>query len=335
MKILKWIFIVIIALIAIFLIYSASQPSQLKLEETIVIDASKEKVFNTIIDFRDWGNWSAWDKMDPDMKQEYSETMGEVGSYNKWWSENPMVGNGGQEVVEVRTNEYLKSAMTFECWEATNYAEFILSEEEGGTKVLWTYEGAKTPFYMNFMNTMIEPMLRENYIQSLKDLKAYVEGMPADVENPFNLEVMDNAPTNIITITDSTDAEGISKKLGELYTELTIFLETTDGANQAGMPLAIYHEYSPEKVVLEAALAYSGTVESEGRVMAKSTPEGKVIKGIHLGSYESSEAMHYGIIDYAKGMNLEIIGSPWEVYANDPTEVDSSKIETHIFYPVK
>ena len=55
--------------------------------------------------------------------------------------------------------------------------------------------------------------------------------------------------------------------------------------------------------------------------------EGKVIKGIHLGSYESSEAMHYGIIDYAKGMNLEIIGSPWEVYANDPTEVDSSKIE--------
>jgi effector-binding domain-containing protein len=112
-------------------------------------------------------------------------------------------------------------------------------------------------------------------------------------------------------------------------------LETAADAEQAGMPLAIYHEYEAEKVILEAAIPYSGKLESAGRVNVKATPSGKVIKGVYLGDYEGSESMHYAIADYVEQSKMEIIGSPWEIYANDPEEVEVTEIETHIYYPVK
>lgn len=334
MKVLKWILIVILALVAVFLIYSATQPNQLKIEENVVIDAPKAKIYQAIIDFPTWGEWSEWDRLDPGMKQEYSETMGDVGSYNKWWSENPMVGIGSQEVIEVKQNEYMKVMMQFNERPEKNYAEFILTEEEGKTKVVWTMEGSKTPFYLNVMNTLLEPMIRDSYQKSLKRLKTYIEAMPTESANPMGLEILNVDAIPIVSILDSTNASGISNKLGELYQEISMHIATS-GAEISGMPLATYYTYSPEKVILEAAIPYNGKVEDNGRIVVKTTPAGKVIKGIHYGDYNASDKMHFGIADYAKANAIKISDTPWEVYANDPTEVDSAAVETHIYYLIQ
>ncbi len=341
MKILKWIAIVflsiIVLFIATFLIYSSLQADRLLIEKNVVIEAPKNIIYKEIANFRNWGNWSAWDKMDPDMEQVYSEKMGEIGSFNKWKSNHQMVGKGSQEVVEIRKNEYMKMAMKFEGWDATNYAEFILSETEGGTEVKWTYLGAKTPFYMNFMNTFMQPTLEENYTQSLEDLKVYIESM--DLESitaaPKGVELMEIDDLAVISILDSSNEAGLSKKLAELYTELSIYLETSAEAGPNGMPLAIYHNFSPEKVVVEAALPYKGNLTPEGRVKAKIISGGKVLKGVHYGDYAQSATTHENIAKYADIKALSIKGSPWEIYANDPAEVDSALVETHIYYPIK
>lgn len=341
MKVLKWIaivfFSIILLFIAAFLIYSSVQPDQLKVEKSIMIEAPRSIVYQEVSNFRNWTNWSAWDKMDPDMEQEYSEKMGEIGSYNKWKSTHQMVGNGSQEVVELRENEYLKMVMKFEGWDAANYAEFILEETENGTEVKWTYLGAKTPFYMNFMNTFMQPMLEENYTQSLADLKEYIESMDiaALSEVPSGIELTEMEEMAVISILDSSDEAGLSKKLGELYTELSIYLETSAGAEPNGMPMAIYHNFSPEKVVVEAALPYSGSLSPEGRVKVRMIKGGKVLKSVHYGDYAQSASSHDNIAKYADLKALSIIGSPWEIYTNDPAEVDSASVETHIYYPVK
>lgn len=336
MKILKWIIIILIALVAVFLIYSATQPNKATVSESIEIEQPASLIYADLTNFENWKNWSVWAKMDPNMKNEYSETMGEIGSYSAWTSNHEMVGNGRQEVVDLRENEYLKFKMNFEDWPGTKYAEFILEENDGKTTVTWTYEGNETPFYMNAMNGMIEKMLSQNYTDGLNNMKGYLESMEAkpEVDNPLNLEVIEVEARKIISIKDSTDAMGISAKLGELYGELSVFMAMKE-IEGAGMPLAIYHHYSADKVILEAALPYTGEVESEGRIMATETPAGKVIKGIHYGSYESSESTHMGIEEFGNASGLEFNGPCWEVYANDPTTVEESEIETHMFYPVK
>lgn len=334
MKILKWILIIIGAIIVLFLIYSASQPNQLKLEESITIDAPAEKVYAEIINFPTWNNWSVWSQLDPNMIQEFSDNMGEVGSYSEWKSKHEMVGNGRQEVVEIRENEYMKAAMQFKGMDGTAHAEFILEPTDSGTVVRWTFSGAETPFYLNFINGLIEPMLRDSYTKSLNALKEYVESMPAAVVSlPEGTKIVDLDGQAIISILDSTDAAGISKLLTELYTELSIFAETTDGISLNGMPLAIYHDYSPEKVVMEAAMPIEGTAKSKGRVKVGSLPTGKAIMGIFYGDYNGTEDLHYTIYDFATA-NYTIAGPPWEVYANDPGLVDSAEVETHIYYPI-
>lgn len=335
MKILKWIGIVIVAIVAIFLIYSASQPNKVTVEESIVIKAPADQIYNEILNFKNWAEWSVWSQMDPNMKSEFSEKMGVVGAYNAWWSENPYVGNGRQEVVELRENEYIKSKMVFEGMEDDpGYAEFILEPTEEGTKVSWTFDGSETPFYLNFMNSLIKPMLIDNYNKSLAALKEYVEAMPPAISLPENVSIEELEAQMIISILDSTTGEGISAKLTELYTELSIFLESNQGMEMKGMPLAIYHDYSPEKVIMEAAFTVKGNAESAGRVMVGELPGGMAIKGVHLGSYEGTEDMHYAMPGYAEAAGYKLAGDPWEVYANDPTMVEESEIETHIYYPV-
>jgi effector-binding domain-containing protein len=335
MKILKWIVIVIVAIIAIFLIYSAMQPNKAIVSETIEIKKPASVIYADISDFKTWSNWSVWAQMDPNMENEFSETMGEIGSFTAWKSDNPLVGIGRQEIIELRENEYLKFKMNFDAWPGTKYAEFIIEENEGVTNVTWTYEGTETAFYMNFMNSMIEKMLIPNYQDGLKNMKEYMESMTTEVANPMNLEVIEFEARKVISIKDSTDAMGISAKLGELYGELSVFMAMNEDLESAGMPLAFYHMYSEGKVILEAALPYSGEATAEGRINVTETPAGKVIKGVNLGSYESTEAMHYAIDDFIKASQLEYRGACWEVYANDPTTVEEAEIETQLFYPVK
>jgi effector-binding domain-containing protein len=342
MKVLKWIIILIVCVIVGALIFSAFfAPAKLDKEETIVIDAPKEQVYAQYIDFKNWDEWAAWNQIDTAMEKDYSEEMGEVGSWTTWRSDNWEVGTGRQEIVEIKPNEYVKTAMTFEGWDDPSYSELILEETEEGTRTTWTFKTPKTPWYARIMNSFMEADLEEKYEKSLNQLKHLVESKKDEYGNEahaekWGLEVIEMPGRQVISILDSTTAEGISKKLTELYTELSIYDEMHDNVKVNGMPLAIYHQYSPEKVVLEAAMPVDATgANGEGRLKVKKLHEGKAVKGIHYGDYNLSEDMHIAIDTYLQDHGWELAGGPIEIYANDPTTVDSADVETHIIYPIR
>lgn len=335
MKVLKWIGIIILILIVLALTYSALQPNKMTLEESVVIEAPVEQVYAEVMNYDSWNQWATWNMKDPNMEVEYSGNPGEVGYKSSWKSENPEVGVGSQEIVELVPNKSINVAMNFAGWEGTSYANWTFEEAENGTKVSWGFDGAETPFYMNWMNGIMKNMVSIEYKASLKNLKERIESMPKMELNPMGIELIEVESRPIVSIIDSTDAAGISAKLGELYAELSIFLASNAEAKMVDMPLALYHAYSEDKVVLEAAMYYEGTAEASGRVNVKETPSGKTVKGVHYGDYNSSGEMHYAIEDYMKSNNLEYAGPCWEYYANDPTTVDTADIETQIYYPVK
>ncbi len=340
MKILKGIFIVLGVIIALLLIFSSTQPNKIEVKESIIINVPSSIIFNELGDFKRWDNWSVWKQKDSNMTFEYSENMGEIGAFSKWKS--TVLGNGQQEIIELKENEYIKTEMEFEGWDGKNYAAFNLEKVESGTKVIWNFEGAETPFYMNLMNTFMKFMLEDSYKKSLKNLKEYIESMPKQGNegnvsglgnNPMGIEVIVVNARPIISIRDTTTIADLSKKLTELYTELSIYA-ATEQIEIIGMPLAIYHQFSPKGVILEAAMPTASIIEGEGRVIGKKLPSGKVVMGIYKGNYSDSGKMHNAIYKYCIGNGVEIGTFYWEVYANDPAEVDPELIETHIFYPI-
>lgn len=339
MKILKGIFVAIIGLAAIYLIACFFSPNKIQVEKSISINAPANLIYATATDFHTWDQWSSWNLMDSNLQSQYSKNTGTVGAWTSWKSE--IVGNGRQEITEVSEPNYVKLAMNFNNRPDTNYAEFKIEKtSEDSTKVSYSLDGAEMPFYLGPVILVMNPMIESNFSKSLEGLKSYTEAeaqqqkaKTAELLSDIQLIEMEAKP--ILAIKDSTNSAGIGDKLTELYGEISNYITNTDGVEQAGMPLAIYHYYSEDKVILEAGIPYMGPAVETGRIKMQQTPSGKTVSKIHYGSYASSEISHKEIYNYIENNGYQMAGSPWEVYANDPSMVDESEIQTNIYYPVK
>ena len=92
LKILAIIGIVVVIAIVIVLILAAMRPDTFQVQRTAVIKAPADKIFPLLNDFRNWGGWSPWEKMDPAMTRTFGGTpsgqgaisIGASGSPARW-----------------------------------------------------------------------------------------------------------------------------------------------------------------------------------------------------------------------------------------------------------
>lgn len=177
MKLLKATAIVLVILIGAFLIGGMLLSGEASMERSIVINAPVEKVFKEVNTFNNIFEWSPWTKLDPDMKTTFSGPESGVGAKYEWESEDPNVGNGTQELIESKENEYVKTQMDFGI-PGEYFAEFVLTGEGDGTKVTWTYDGKTGSLVWKYLLLGIEAQLGPAYEQGLADLKTYIEALP-------------------------------------------------------------------------------------------------------------------------------------------------------------
>jgi uncharacterized protein YndB with AHSA1/START domain len=192
MKALKTIFVIILTLVTLFFIIGLILPNDAYLERSIIINAPPQKVFNQLNTFNTISAWSPWIKMDPDLKNEYFGPEFGVGALYTWDSDDPNVGQGKQEIIESRTDEYLKMEMTFVGMEDGEFfAEFILEPTGDDTKLTWTYNGQTNNFYWRYFMASTNFMLGPMYEEGLESLKMFIEGLP-DIEIDPEIMVLDS-----------------------------------------------------------------------------------------------------------------------------------------------
>jgi uncharacterized protein YndB with AHSA1/START domain len=90
---LKKILIALLAIIAIFLIVVALQPSEFHVERTATIAAPPATVFDQVNDFHKWDAWSPWAKLDPNAKITFEGPPSGTGTIMTWAGDNE-VGEG-------------------------------------------------------------------------------------------------------------------------------------------------------------------------------------------------------------------------------------------------
>lgn len=337
MKILKRILTVLLIFIVLLIIASLFTPKSLQVEEEVIIDAPASMVFDEISDFRNWKNWSQWHQMDTNMKNVYSDTMAVVGAFNSWTSDHPKVGDGKQTVVEIEKDKLFKTKMEFGGIDNNDFSSWKLEPlSDNQTKVIWTFEGSEMPFYYRLMSALfLKGMIRDSYQYSLNELKKVVEAKPITIELPQDLKIIDVEAEMSLNILDSTTADDLSNKLAELYRDIMIFA-TVNNMTQSGPPMAYYHSYSDDKVVLEAAIPVEGNLKEEGRIFLKEKKAGKAISAEFYGNYENTASIHEKIGAYLEASKTQMSDSPYEIYITDPgIETDTSKWRTDIVYPIQ
>jgi hypothetical protein len=189
MKALKIIGIILGVIVLIIVGFILTLKGEGHLERSITINAPAEKIFKVVNDFSHNGAWSPWYQIDPDMRTEYSGPKSGVGAKYSWESEDPNVGIGEQEIIEVKENELVNTRMAFGGTDGNYYASFIMEEIDGNsTKLTWTYDGtADAVMEKFFIDYLAESMLGPMYEQGVADLKTYIEGLP-DPEMVENTE---------------------------------------------------------------------------------------------------------------------------------------------------
>jgi effector-binding domain-containing protein len=333
MKALKIIGIILLVIILIIVGYGMTLSGEAHLERSIVINAPVEKVFKEVNSFNTITAWSPWTKLDPEMTTEYSGAAAGVGAKYSWASEVQEVGVGSQEILESRKNEYVKNKMDFGI-DGDFYAEFILEPVEAGTNVTWSYSGKVESLFWKLLLLGVEGQLGPMYEEGLVNLKAFVEGLP-DYTIAIEEVESEGIPYLGIRVLMPTNTEEIGPKMGQLYGQLGAYMGQ-NAIEMAGMPMTVYYFNDDSSIDMECAMPTTEKVAaSTDVILSKVTYAGSLLKGIHLGNYSALEASHNQLMSYLADNDYEQAGEMYEIYVNDPGEVDTANWQTDIYIPVR
>ena len=103
---------VILAIIAVIILLAVIAPKSYNVSRSVVINKSIAEVFNYLKYIKNQDDWSPWKKKDPDMKQTFTGTDGEVGFISRWEG-NKDVGVGEQELTGITENSSVESQLRF------------------------------------------------------------------------------------------------------------------------------------------------------------------------------------------------------------------------------
>lgn len=152
-----------------------TRPDTFRVERSIQIAAAPETVLALIEDFRNWTQWSPYEKMDADLKRSYSGASAGVGAVYDW--EGKKTGVGRMAITRADPSRVLIDLDFFKPMKANNKAEFTLEPQGGGTRVTWAMTGANT-FMSKVMGLFfsMDRFVGGQFENGLADLKAAAEG---------------------------------------------------------------------------------------------------------------------------------------------------------------
>lgn len=166
--------IIVIAVGAV-LILASRQPDEFRIERSVTVNAPAEKIAPHISDFHQWGAWSPWEHLDPDMQRSFTGATAGKGSIYEW-SGNSDVGQGRMELLDIVPDKISIKLDFYKPMEASNTAEFTLQPNGDATDVTWAMYGPM-PFISKVMCVFfdMDKMVGPDFERGLAGLKQVSE----------------------------------------------------------------------------------------------------------------------------------------------------------------
>lgn len=333
MKFLKKLLLGLVGIIAILLIIGLTQPSDVSLERSLVINAPVEMVYDQVNNLYNWEKWSPWHKIDPNMGITYTKGgIGEGASYS-WTSDHKNVGNGTLTISDAKEFEYIKTLMDFgEQGDGT--ADFKFEQIEKGTKVSWDMHTnvGKNPF-MRLMGIMIKKSIGEAYDRGLADIANQCEFLKENSWHYVKTKTKDGWKYYGIT-TEEVSIENMEQTMSESYGTLYAALGKAQ-IEVKGAPFAIYYSWG-ETFKMECGVSVDDHSKQVAGIDAKEMPKQHYAVIKHVGAYSGLMGAHEYMDKWLKTSTKENNGAVIEKYKVGPSvEKDSTKWITYVLYPIK
>ncbi|HET8710704.1 MAG TPA: SRPBCC family protein [Spongiibacteraceae bacterium] len=172
---LKTIALILIVVIIGVLLFAATRPDSFRVERSIRIDTTPEKISALVEDFHAWQQWSPWENIDPNLKRNYSGAARGVGAAYAWEGNNE-VGSGRMEILSATLTKIIIQLDFIKPFAAQNTAEFTFKQEGASTEVIWAMYGP-SPYVSKLMGLIfsMDKMVGSSFETGLKNLKTAAE----------------------------------------------------------------------------------------------------------------------------------------------------------------
>jgi hypothetical protein len=144
---------------------------------SVAILAAPDRVYQEIVDFHRWPQWSPWEDLDPDLKRTYSGPDAGPGAVYEW-AGNGKAGQGRMEIVDATAPSTVGIDLAFEKpFRSRQDIRFTIEPEGDGSRVTWMMTGKKTVMIkvMGVFRSM-DKMIGPDFEKGLTRLKASAEG---------------------------------------------------------------------------------------------------------------------------------------------------------------
>ena len=315
MKILKYLFFLLLIVIIAGSIYIATKDGDYQVEETRVITAPVEMVFQEVNEFKNWENWEPWSAEADDMIIEYgAKTSGDSASYS-WKSEN--AGDGEIKTISAKPYSEIEQEIIFKTpfGESISDVYWEFNEIENGTQVTWGMKGKQSfmeKLAFTFQDKSITEMMRPKFQTGLNNMESVV--LNKMDKYTINVDgVIQHGGGYYMYTTTASKISQVDEKMASMFSEVSTYMDE-NGIEKSGNPFVLYNEWN----------------ENSGNE--------KVLKTTLKGDYKNLKEAWDNAYNYIEANDLEMAEDTknFEVHLTSPENVaNPAKWITHLYIPVK
>lgn len=303
-----------------------------RVEKSITINASAEKVKSIITDFNHWEAWSPWLITEPDAKV----TVSADSKMQEW--EGKRVGSGIMKITAESESEINYDLEFLKPWKSKAKTDFLIrAESENSTVLTWTMDGS-LPFFMFFMKKMMERMIGMDYVRGLLMLKDYVEKGKVEAQLEF-LGESNYEGCKFVGLKNESTLDDIGEVMEGDFKKLADFTKDNKEIVKDEC-FSMYHkfDFNKNKVIYTCGIGVESVPQNlPGDFIEGSIPACILQTVRHTGPYELSGNAWTAIMsmERAKEFKKDKKIPPIEFYRNSPTETNPVDLISDICMAVK
>lgn len=337
MRILKYLFLLLLLSLVALSIFVATQKGEFSVERSRVINSPKSAVFNYVNETKNWEDWNSWAVEDSLMHVTLSKNTLGKGSLCSWEGK---AGSGDLKTLYAKVNDSILQTMNFN----GNSSEVFMSFKDTlkGTKVTWKATGKMSFMYkiMNTFNGGAEKVIGLMFEKSLTNLDRKL-----DYEiNTYSIKVngVSNKLENFyLEQTFTSEISKIRKNSEIVISKITNFCKQNT-ITISGKPFIIYNTYDSANGLARISICIpikEAIFIVEGSdIMSKKIKAFQAVKTTLTGDYVHLKAALDKTREFIKANYLtkDMAFSHVEVFVTSKKEEKSpSKWITEIYIPVK
>lgn len=343
MKILKYLFFLLLIVIIAGSIYIATKEGDYHIEETTIIEAPVSVVFNEINDYKNWENWASWITNEENTITNYPESSRGEGAEFNWRGEE--MGEGKIRTTKTIPDSGIEQVAIYNPSFAETESEIYwnFEEVEEGTRVTWGVRGNQSfreKLAFAFRDNSFQEFLRPKISESLQNLSEEISDKMSVYSINVAGETRHGGGFYMYTTTASKISQ-IPERMEQMFTMVLNYMENNNISKQ-GDPFILYNDWDEQNNTAIYSAAYFTPslviTPEDSNVLNGMMPVQRVVKTTLTGDYKNLPEAWDRAHQYIEENDLQVDegSKPFEVYRTYEEDVPNpANWVTEIYIPVK